>query len=466
MTPRLARIAPDAMPLRLIEVAELPVARAAMDARSRRWIDAVGFSAALGEVALLPGDDGAIAAGLVGWGDSARRRKGRFHLAGAAAKLPAGTWALETPLSPDEAEEAALGWLLGGYRFDRYRKNGGEGAEKIAAALVAPEGVDAARLETIAAGVFLTRDLINTPACDMGPEALESAARGLAEGFGARVSVIAGDALLAENFPLIHAVGRAATQAPRLIDLRWGPADAPMVTLVGKGVCFDTGGLDLKPSAGMRLMKKDRRGAATVLGRAQMIMARGLRLRLRVLIPAVENVVAADAFRPGDIVASRKGLSVEVGNTDAEGRLVLADALTLACEERPALLLDFATLTGAARVALGPDLPPLYTDDDALAAELLAAAARARDPLWRMPLWDAYDDELKSPIADLDNAPFPGMAGSVTAALFLRRFVEPATPWAHMDIFGWTPTGKSGRPKGAACQGARAAFAALEARYG
>ena len=462
MTARLARDAADAIPLRLIESAGLADARAALEAPARRWLDACGFSAKLGEVALLPGPDGAIAGALVGWGDAAARRKGRFHLAGAAQKLPAATWRLETAPPADEAGEAALGWLLGGYRFERYRKAGAGPS----ATLAAPPGVDADRLEAIAAGVFLTRDLINTPACDMGPEALEQAARDLAGAHGAQVSAIAGDALLTQNLPLIHAVGRAATQAPRLIELCWGAADAPPVTLVGKGVCFDTGGLDLKPSAGMRLMKKDMGGAATALGLASMIMARKLRLRLRVLIPAVENVVAAGVFRPGDILQSRKGLTVEVGNTDAEGRLVLADALTLACEERPGLLIDFATLTGAARVALGPDLPPLYTDDDALAAELLAAAARARDPLWRMPLWDAYDDELTSPVADLDNAPFPGMAGSVTAALFLRRFVDPSVVWAHMDIFAWTPVARPGRPKGAACQGARAVFAALEARHG
>ena len=462
MHARLSRDAAAAIPLQLIETADLAAARAALDARAQTWLDACGFAARLGEVALLPGPDGALAGALVGWGDAAARRKGRFHLAGAAAKLPAATWRLETALPPEAAEEAALGWLLGGYRFERYRK-----AEPAPAPLlVAPEGVDAARLEAIAAGVFMTRDLVNTPACDMGPDALEQAARDLAGAHGAAVSVIAGDDLLAQNLPLIHAVGRAATQAPRLIALRWGAEGAPLVTLVGKGVCFDTGGLDLKPSAGMRLMKKDMGGAATALGLASMIMARKLKLQLRVIIPAVENVVAADAFRPGDIVNSRKGLTVEVGNTDAEGRLVLADALTLACEAQPGLLIDFATLTGAARVALGPDLPPLYTDDDALAAELLAAAARARDPLWRMPLWDGYDDELKSPIADLDNAPFPGMAGSVTAALFLRRFVDPAIPWAHMDIFAWTPAAKPGRPKGAACQGARAVFAALEARHG
>jgi leucyl aminopeptidase len=277
--------------------------------------------------------------------------------------------------------------------------------------------------------------------------------------------VTVGEALEA-GFPLIHAVGRAAAQAPRLIDLRWGPADAPAVTLVGKGVCFDTGGLDIKPSSGMRLMKKDMGGAATALGLAHIVMARGLRVRLRVLVPAVENAVGPASFRPGDILRSRKGLTVEIGNTDAEGRLVLADAMALACEERPALMLDFATLTGAARVALGPDLPPLYTDDGALAADMLAAATRVRDPLWRMPLWDAYDEELKSPVADLDNAPGGGMAGSITAALFLRRFADGAGAWAHVDLYAWNPKAKPGRPLGGEMQAGRAAFAMLEARHG
>ena len=460
MPPAFADPAAGSVPLRLVAPAELPAAREALTEPQRRWLDASGFAAGLAEALTLPGPDGAPALGLIGMGTPQARRGGRFLVAGAADRLPPAAWRLETALPPDEAEEAALGWLLHGYRFDRYKAANGP-----ARRLVAPEGVDAARLLAIAEGVYLARDLVNTPACDMGPEALEQAARDLAARHGARLSVVAGEPL-AEGFPLIHAVGRAAAQGPRLIDLRWGADDAPAVTLVGKGVCFDTGGLDVKPSAGMRLMKKDMGGAATALGLAHMVMARGLRVRLRVLVPAVENAIGPAAFRPGDVLRSRKGLTVEIGNTDAEGRLVLADAMALACEEKPALMLDFATLTGAARVALGADLPPLYTDDDALAAELLAAAARARDPLWRMPLWDAYDEELTSPVADLDNAPGGGMAGSVTAALFLRRFAAGAGAWAHVDLYAWTPKAKPGRPQGGEMQAGRAAFAMLEARHG
>jgi leucyl aminopeptidase len=460
MPPAFADPAGGSVPLRLVAPADLPAAREALTEAQRRWLDASGFAAGPAEALALPGADGAPALGLVGLGTPQARRGGRFLIAAAADRLPPGVWRLETPLPSEEAEETALGWLLHGYRFDRYKSANGPTRR-----LITPEGLDAARLTAIAEGVFLTRDLVNTPACDMGPEALEQAARDLAARHGAAVEVTVGEALEA-GFPLIHAVGRAAAQAPRLIDLRWGPADAPAVTLVGKGVCFDTGGLDIKPSSGMRLMKKDMGGAATALGLAHIVMARGLRVRLRVLVPAVENAVGPASFRPGDILRSRKGLTVEIGNTDAEGRLVLADAMALACEERPALMLDFATLTGAARVALGPDLPPLYTDDGALAADMLAAATRVRDPLWRMPLWDAYDEELKSPVADLDNAPGGGMAGSITAALFLRRFADGAGAWAHVDLYAWNPKAKPGRPLGGEMQAGRAAFAMLEARHG
>ncbi len=460
MQPAFADPAAGSVPLRLVAPADLPAAREALSAPQRRWLDASGFAAGPAEALALPGEDGAPALGLLGLGTPQARRGGRFLVAAAADRLPPGVWRLETALPAEEAEEAALGWLLHGYRFDRYKAANGPTRR-----LVAPEGMDADRLTAIAEGVFLARDLVNTPACDLGPDALEQAARDLAARHGAQVAVIEGEAL-AQGFPMIHAVGRAAAQAPRLIDLRWGPEDAPTVTLLGKGVCFDTGGLDIKPSAGMRLMKKDMGGAATALGLAHMIMAQGLRVRLRVLVPAVENAVGPAAFRPGDILRSRKGLTVEIGNTDAEGRLVLADAMALACEEKPALMLDFATLTGAARVALGPDLPPLYTDDEGLAADLLEAAARARDPLWRMPLWDPYDDELKSPVADLDNAPGGGMAGSVTAALFLRRFAEGAQAWAHVDLYAWAPKPKPGRPAGGEMQAGRAVFAMLERRHG
>ncbi len=312
----------------------------------------------------------------------------------------------------------------------------------------------------------LARDLINTPANDMGPEELEQAARALAEKYGASFISIVGDELLAGNFPLIHAVGMASARTPRLIEFTWGDPKHPKVTLVGKGVCFDSGGLDLKPSSGMLIMKKDMGGAANVLALAQMIMDAKLKVRLRVLIPAVENSVAGNAFRPLDIFKSRKGVNVEIGNTDAEGRLVLADALALADEEKPDLLIDLGTLTGAARVALGPDLPPFYTDDEALAADVARHARTENDPLWRMPLWMPYDKWLDSKTADLNNAPGGAFAGSITCALFLKRFVEHAKSWLHVDIYGWTPTAKPARPEGGECQAARAIYKLLSERYG
>lgn len=461
MIPRFADPDDDAIPLRLIEAADAAEAVAGLDEAERDWAETHRFAGALGDFVLLPDGSGGILEALVGWGDAEGRAKRRFAIAGFASKAPAGTWRIESPLSEEDADEAALGWLLAAYRFDRYKSQRPQ-----AARLTAPEGVDAQRIETIATAAYLARDLINTPAGDMGPNALQAAAQSLADEHSAEMTTTIGDDLLSGNFPMIHAVGRAGPEAPRLIDMRWGAEDAPMITLVGKGVCFDTGGLDLKPAAGMRWMKKDMGGAANVLALAHMIMARGLRVRLRVLIPAVENSVSATAFRPGDILTARNGLTVEIGNTDAEGRLVLADALTLASEEEPDLILDMATLTGAARVALGPDLPPYFTDDEALSAELADAAARARDPLWRLPLWSAYDEDLNSPVADLDNAPAGGFAGAITAALFLRRFVGTGIPWAHFDIFGWTPASKPGRPKGGECMAARACFDMLEARYG
>ena len=461
MTPMLARDPSGSVPLTLIEKAALPDALSSLSPNQRAWAEALGFRGRLGEALCLPDEGGGLAGVLVGWGDAAARSVTPFGLAQAAGRLPAGTYRLATPLGTQEAETAALGWLLEHYRFDAYRA-----ADVPERMLVAPDGVDAARVESIAEAVCLGRRLIDTPACDMGPTALEAAAGKLAARFGAEFAVTRGDDLLSANLPMIHAVGRAAADAPRLIDIGWGRADAPTVTIVGKGVCFDTGGLDIKPPASMRLMKKDMGGAAAALSLAQMIMARGLNLRLRVLIPAVENAVSGSSFRPGDVLRSRKGLTVEIGNTDAEGRLVLADAMALACEAQPGLLVDFATLTGAARVALGPDLPPLYTDSDGLAAEIAAAGTRVADPVWRMPLWAGYEADIKSSIADLDNAPGGGMAGSVTAALFLKRFADGAAEWAHFDIYGWVPKARPGRPAGGEPQAARAVFAVLEARYG
>jgi leucyl aminopeptidase len=372
------------------------------------------------------------------------------------ARLPAGAWRIATDLDPDAAAEAALAALLAQYRFARYRA-----AAVPPARLVPPPGVDAGRLAAIAAAEFLTRDLVNTPAADMGPAELEAALRSLAAEFGARITATVGAALIPAGFPLIHAVGRASPRAPRLLELRWGAA-GPALTLVGKGVCFDTGGLDLKPSASMLLMKKDMGGAAAVMGLARMIMATGARVRLRVLIPAVENAVAGNALRPRDILRARNGLTVEINSTDAEGRLILADALALAVEEPCDLLVSMATLTGAARVALGADIAPFYTDDEAAAAALAAAAARVRDPVWRLPFHAPYEAEIEPGIADLDNAPAGGMAGSITAALFLRRFAAGAR-FVHFDIYAHQPADAPGRPKGGVGQGTRALFAALPA---
>jgi leucyl aminopeptidase len=392
-------------------------------------------------------------------GDATRRARDRFTVARAVAKLPAGVWHLASALSPEERDEAALGWLLAQYRFDRYRQ-----AKAPGAMLKAPAGCDSARLQAIANAEALTRDLINTPASDLGPEELEAAFMALAARHGASATAIVGDALLAQNFPMIHAVGRASPRAPRLLDMRWGTS-GPKVTLVGKGVCFDTGGLDLKPSAGMLLMKKDMGGAATVMGLAQMIMATGMAVQLRVIVPAVENAVAGNAMRPRDILTSRKGLTVEINNTDAEGRLILADALALACEDRPDVLVSMATLTGAARVAVGPDLSPYYTDDPTLVQALETAAAKVRDPVWRMPFWTPYEPLIEPGIADLDNAPSGGFAGSVTAALFLRRFVD-CPRYMHFDIYGHQPSDAPARPKGGVGMGARALFDALPQMVG
>ena len=381
----------------------------------------------------------------------------RPEIAGGALPtlLPPGVYHLAVPT--EDAELATVAWGLGAYRFRRY-KAPASGVEDVAR-LRPPEGVGNAT--AIIEGVWIGRDLINTPASDLGPQELEDAARALAALHGAQVSSIVGDDLLKSNFPMIHAVGRASDRAPRLIDLTWGREGATRVTLVGKGICFDTGGLDLKPASAMLIMKKDMGGAAAALALAHMIMASKLDVRLRVLIPAAENSVSGNAFRPGDILKSRAGKTVEIGNTDAEGRLVLADALSLADEETPDTLVSFATLTGAARVALGPELPPFYTDDDAFAAEIAAAGNRVCDPVWRMPFWAGYEANLDSQVADMNNVSEGPFAGSVTAALFLRRFVKQARRFAHFDIYGWRPAQKPLGPKGGEVQAARALFEIL-----
>ena len=440
-----------ARPLHVLRPEELAAFLAGPGQPWTGWLTATGFEAALGEVRLLPSADGGVAGAVVGYGTAQARRRLRFGLAKAIAALPEGDWRLEGQLDPAERAEAALAWLLSGYRFDRYRP---KKKPPTLPRLICPEGLDAARLIAMAEGEALTRDLINTPAEDMGPEELEAAFLALAAEFGAQTDVIRGDDLLARNFPMIHAVGRASPRAPRLLDLRWG-TKGPQLTLVGKGVCFDTGGLNLKPSSGMNLMKKDMGGAATVMGLARMIMALNLPVQLRVLVPAVENLVSGNALKPKDILTSRKGLTVEVNDTDAEGRLVLADALAYACEGAPDLLVSMATLTGAARVAVGPDLAPYYTDDDGLAAALEAGAKAGFDPVWRLPFHDAYETVIEPGIADLDNAPGFGFAGSITAALFLRRFVD-VPRYLHFDIYGHTPSDQPARPKGGVGQGARA----------
>jgi leucyl aminopeptidase len=432
---------------------------ATLPAAARQFAKANAFTAKPGQYLTLPAQDGSLAHVLFGIEDQASEWHDLFRPGQLPGLLPAGNYSFAN--APHDARLAALAFALGSYRFGRYRKNDVPGAK-----LVPPDGVDMAEITRMAEAATLARDLINTPSNDMGPEELEQAARALADKYGASFISIVGDELLAGNFPLIHAVGMASTRAPRLIEFTWGDPKHPKVTLVGKGVCFDTGGLDLKPSSGMLIMKKDMGGAANVLALAQMIMDAKLKVRLRVLIPAVENAVAGNAFRPLDIFKSRKGVSVEIGNTDAEGRLVLADALALADEEKPDLLIDLGTLTGAARVALGPDLPPFYTDDEALATDVARHARAENDPLWRMPLWMPYDKWLDSKTADLNNAPGGAFAGSITCALFLKRFVEHAKSWLHVDIYGWTPTAKPARPEGGECQAARAIYKLLSERYG
>lgn len=446
-------------------VAEIPD----LSAEQQKWLQACSADVAVArKQTLLPGTDGSIAGLALGIGNgSAGEPCGPYELlvGQVASTAPAGVYALNA--ENIEPTLAATAWGLGAYRYRRY-KTGASPAES--ARLIMPALADRKLVLDTIDGVWLGRDLINTPASDMGPEELEAEARALAERHGATIRVTVGDALLEANLPMIHAVGRASTRAPRLIDLTWvkpgGRVDAPQVTLVGKGICFDTGGLDIKPASGMLLMKKDMGGAATAMALAHMVMAQGLDVRLRVLIPAAENSIDGNAFRPSDVLQSRAGLTVEVGNTDAEGRLVLADALTLADEESPDVLLCFATLTGACRVALGPDLPGLFTTDDALASEIAAAGLAIGDPVWRLPLWAGYDRNLDSEVADFNNVSDGPFAGAITAALFLKRFVRNATSFAHVDLYGWRPAARPLGPKGGEPHTARAMFRVLRGWYG
>ena len=445
-----------AVPVTLVAKARFAAWLGAQDAAVGRWCKTAGFEAKPGQVLLHPGRDGALARVLVGVDPA----DGPWAVGDLPGRLPPGRYRIESALGRAEADQAALGWALGHYAFRRYKKT-----EREMAALLWPAKADRTRVEALARGIYLARDLINTPANDMGPADLAAAARALARRHKASVSVIAGEALLRRNYPLVHAVGRASTRPPCLIDLRWGRVGAPKLTLVGKGVCFDTGGLDLKPSSAMLLMKKDMGGAALVLGLAGAIMSCRLPVRLRVLVPAVENAVSGSAFRPLDIIRSRAGTTVEIGNTDAEGRLILADALAEAASENPDLILDAATLTGAARVALGPDLPALFSNDDGVANAILAAGAAVHDPLWRLPLWRGYRRMLDSKVADTNNVSEGSFAGAITAALFLERFVGKDRPWVHIDTMAWNPAARPGRPAGGEAQTLRALFRFLEDRY-
>ncbi len=458
--------AADARPLIAVGEPDLADWLERQSADDRAWLAAAGFKAKAGEQVLLADPDGRPGRVVVGLGDGPHSL---WALAGLPTQLPAGSYRLADDAgdAPDgaAATRAALGWALGSYRFARYRNQ----AE--VATLVWPEKADRDRVTREATAIQLVRDLINTPTNDMGPAELEAAARALADAFAAEARSVVGPELLERGYPAIHAVGRAASGAPadrlapRLIELSWGDPSAPLIALVGKGVCFDSGGLDIKPAAGMRLMKKDMGGAAHALGLAYLIMDAGLPVRLCVLLPAVENAISADAFRPGDVLDTRKGLTVEVGNTDAEGRLILADALAHAVELEPALLIDLATLTGAARVALGPDLPALFCTDDDLAAELAAAGAALDDPVWRMPLWQPYRARLDSKVAKLSNISDMNLGGAITAALFLQEFAD-VSPWVHLDLFAWNSADRPGRPVGGEAFAIRALFAVIDERYG
>ncbi|UHQ20227.1 leucyl aminopeptidase family protein [Lysobacter sp. KIS68-7] len=443
-----------ALPLHVIERSGFDEWRRLQLPALGSWIDAQTFTAVSGSLLLLPGENG-IAGAVLGIGD----RNDPFSYAHAPMALPPGDWKLANDLDADALRALQLGWGLGAYRFARYKA-----PLRMPARLVSGK-VDAETLDVLAASVRV-RDLVNTPTEDMGPDQLEQVCCELAEKHGATINVVSGEDLLKHNFPAIHAVGRASHRAPRMIELQWGDEKAPHLAVVGKGVCFDTGGLDIKPADGMRNMKKDMGGAAHAIALAELIMARKLPVRLSLLVPAVENAIGPMSYRPGDVLTTRLGVTVEIDNTDAEGRVVLCDALAYASELKPALLVDFATLTGAARIALGPDLPALYANDESLAADWLEAANAQRDPVWRMPLWRPYLRYLLSTIADLANSGPSRMAGSITAALYLERFVPEAQPWVHVDVYSWNDSDRPGKPTGGEAQGLRTAWAVLKQRFG
>jgi len=444
-----------------LDAATLPKYLAKQPARVRQWVATHDFKAEPNSVLLVPGEDGAPVAALAGVGDP----DDPFALSACPFALPPGNYALnKLGLNNDglriELGNAILGWGLGAYRFERYRKGARAPARLLLEDAKATSTEGFAQLKAIT----LVRDLVNTPTEDMGPAELEAVALRLAKAYGGEVESKIGDELLSANFPTIHAVGRASHRAPRLVELRWGDAKHPHVVIAGKGVCFDTGGLSIKTGDGMRNMKKDMGGAAHALGLAQLVMATKLPIRLTVLVPAVENAIAGNAFRPGDVIRTRAGITVEIDNTDAEGRLVLCDALAYAAEMKPALLIDFATLTGAARVALGPELPALFCNDEPFAAQIAACCERTRDPLWRMPLWKPYANYLRSNVADIANSGASRMGGAITAALYLQRFVPEGLPWAHIDTYAWNDADRPGHPAGGEAQGLRAIHALLKAR--
>ncbi len=462
--PFLNKTSPKSIPITPVDTATLQKWLKKQSQSRKNWIAAAGFTAAAGSLLTLPDENGAVERVLFGVPEKKRAEGTLYIYAGLPAQLQdnAAGYYIDQRLTRADATQICIGWALGCYRFDRYRKN-----DKNYARLIWPASADKKTVEATIEAVTLVRDLVNTPANDMGPAELAAAAKKLAASFkNARVTVITGEDLLKKNYPAIYEVGKGSPRKPRLIDIRWGNPKHPRVALVGKGVCFDTGGLDLKNSSGMLLMKKDMGGAAHVFGLAQMIMAHKLPVHLRVLVPAVENSTGGNSYRPGDIIKTRKGLSVEVGNTDAEGRLVLADALAEASSEKPALIVDFATLTGAARIALGPDLPAMFCNNGRIAGALLKSAQRVEDPLWRMPLWQPYKAWLNSKIADSNNVSPNSFAGASVAALFLEKFVDADIPWVHIDTFAWNPSAKPGRPEGGEALGLRAVFDMIQRTFG
>lgn len=451
------------IPLHLVDEVHFEAWRTAQAPLVQNWLSAQAFRAERNKLLVLPDEQGRVAAVVVGLGKQLSEEPLSLWFSSALPeRLPEGCYQLAQPLPDDALLQFALGWLYGQYRFERYRKP----AERKPRLLQVPSSLDIAAVERLNAALGLGRDLINTPANEMTPRTLAQTAIDIAKAQGATIRRYVGDELLANNFPTVHSVGRAATVAPELVDFEWGDVNHPRVTLVGKGVCFDSGGLDIKPPSSMLLMKKDMGGAACTLALAQLIMQAKLPVRLRVIIPAVENAIAGNAFRPGDVIKTRSGLTVEVGNTDAEGRLILCDALSLADADAPELLIDMATLTGAARVALGPELPALFTRDKQLGRELMSVGEREADPVWHLPLWSGYDDELSSKIADLNNVSSTGFSGAIIAGLYLQRFVSKARQWVHIDMYAWNGKDRPGRPTGAEAQCVRMLFGYLRERFG